>query len=70
MHVDRHRVYVHAGVDPDLPLAAQDPDQLLWKIYKGADQRGHGARQSAFRAQEAHRSGGCDCPFLFPLVIG
>jgi Cyclic nucleotide-binding domain len=29
---------------PDLPLAAQDPDQLLWKIYKGADQRGHGAR--------------------------
>ena len=31
MHVDRHRVYVHAGVDPDLPLAAQDPDQLLWR---------------------------------------
>ena len=30
MHVDRHRVYVHAGVDPDLPLAAQDPEQLLW----------------------------------------
>jgi hypothetical protein len=23
MHVDRHRVYVHAGVDPDLPLGAQ-----------------------------------------------
>jgi len=44
MHVDRHRVYVHAGVDPDLPLAAQDPDQLLWKIYKGPDQRGHGTR--------------------------
>jgi len=30
--------------DPDLPLAAQDPDQLLWKIYKGPDQRGHGTR--------------------------
>jgi serine/threonine protein phosphatase 1 len=44
MHVDRHRVYVHAGVDPDLPLAAQDPEQLLWKIYKGPDQRGHGTR--------------------------
>jgi hypothetical protein len=28
IHVDRHQVYVHAGVDPDLPLAAQDPDQL------------------------------------------
>ena len=40
MHVDRHRVYVHAGVDPDLPLAAQDPEQLLWKIYQGPDQRG------------------------------
>ena len=24
MHVDRHRVYVHAGVDPDLPLVALD----------------------------------------------
>src|SRR5262249_61456530 len=44
MHVDRHRVYVHAGVDPDLPLAAQDPEQLLWKIYKAPDQRGHGTR--------------------------
>ena len=44
MHVDRHRVYVHAGVDPDLPLASQDPEQLLWKIYKGPDQRGHGTR--------------------------
>ena len=44
MHVDRHRVYVHAGVDPDLPLAAQDPDQLLWKIYQGPDQGGHGTR--------------------------
>jgi hypothetical protein len=38
MHVDRHRVYVHGGVDPDLPLASQDPEQLLWKIYKGPDQ--------------------------------
>ena len=44
MHVDRLRVYVHAGVDPDLPLASQDPEQLLWKIYKGPDQRGHGTR--------------------------
>jgi hypothetical protein len=25
-------------------------------------------RKSAFRAQEAHRSGGCDCPFLFEGV--
>ena len=32
MHVDRHRVYVHAGVNPDLPLDAQDPQALLWKV--------------------------------------
>jgi hypothetical protein len=23
MHVDKHRVYVHAGVEPDQPLDAQ-----------------------------------------------
>jgi serine/threonine protein phosphatase 1 len=44
MHIDKHRVYVHAGVDPDIPLDAQDPQTLMWKIYKGADQRGHGDR--------------------------
>jgi serine/threonine protein phosphatase 1 len=45
MHVDRHRVYVHAGVNPDLPLDAQDPQALLWKRYRDVDdQRGHGTR--------------------------
>jgi serine/threonine protein phosphatase 1 len=44
MHVDKHRVYVHAGVDPDQSLDAQDAQTLLWKIYKGPDQRGHGGR--------------------------
>ena len=44
MHVDKHRVYVHAGVDPDQSLDAQDAQTLLWKIYKGPDQRDHGGR--------------------------
>ena len=33
MHVDAHRVYVHAGVDPDLPLDRQPEQVLLWKRY-------------------------------------
>jgi hypothetical protein len=37
MHIDKHRVYVHAGVEPDQPLDAQDTQTLLWKIYKGPD---------------------------------
>ena len=45
MHVDSHRVYVHAGVNPDLPLDAQDPQELLWKRYRDIDdQRGHDVR--------------------------
>jgi serine/threonine protein phosphatase 1 len=33
MHTDTHRVYVHAGVDPELPLGAQPETTLLWKRY-------------------------------------
>jgi len=31
MHVDAHRVYVHAGVDPKFPLDRQDEVTMLWK---------------------------------------
>ena len=31
MHVDAHRLYVHAGVDPEIPLDLQDEATLLWK---------------------------------------
>lgn len=44
MHVDRHRVFVHAGVDPALPLDQQDDATLLWKNYAEGDASGHGAR--------------------------
>ena len=32
-HVDSHRLYVHAGVDPDTPLDLQSEETLLWKRY-------------------------------------
>jgi serine/threonine protein phosphatase 1 len=33
MHVDTHRLYGHAGVDPDISLARQNEATLLWKRY-------------------------------------
>jgi len=33
MHVDAHRLYVHAGVDPALPLDRQSEETLLWMRY-------------------------------------
>jgi serine/threonine protein phosphatase 1 len=44
MHVDRHRVYVHAGVDPALPLDQQSETTLLWKRYPKGFSGGHGER--------------------------
>jgi serine/threonine protein phosphatase 1 len=42
MHVDTHRLYVHAGVDPAVPLAGQSEETLLWKRYPKDDSRGFG----------------------------
>jgi serine/threonine protein phosphatase 1 len=44
MHVDKHRVYVHAGVDSRVALDEQDPQNLIWKIYDDRDDGGHGQR--------------------------
>jgi serine/threonine protein phosphatase 1 len=44
MHVDAYRVYVHAGVDPDLPLELQSEATLLWKRYPNGYSGGFGAR--------------------------
>jgi serine/threonine protein phosphatase 1 len=33
MHIDAHRLYVHAGVDPEIPLDRQSQETLLWKRY-------------------------------------
>ena len=42
MHVDAHRLYVHAGVDPQTPLDRQTEATLLWKRYPEGYQGGLG----------------------------
>jgi serine/threonine protein phosphatase 1 len=37
MHIDRQRIYVHAGLDRDLPLDQQIEKTLLWKRYPEGD---------------------------------
>jgi serine/threonine protein phosphatase 1 len=42
MHADAHRLYVHAGVDPELPLDRQSETTLLWKRYPKGFPDGYG----------------------------
>jgi serine/threonine protein phosphatase 1 len=44
VHVDQHRVFVHAAVDPTVPLAQQSELTLLWKRYPKGSDVGHGNR--------------------------
>jgi len=44
MHLDAHRIYVHAGLDPGVPLQAQDEHTLLWKRYPKGDRAGFDGR--------------------------
>ena len=44
MHVDKHRIFVHAGVNPNYPLNEQDPQDVIWKIYDDRDEGGHEQR--------------------------
>jgi serine/threonine protein phosphatase 1 len=44
MHVDRHRIFVHAAVDPKAPLDQQNEETLLWKRYPDGADVGHGHR--------------------------
>jgi serine/threonine protein phosphatase 1 len=44
MHVDAHRLYVHAGVDPGVALDRQSEKTLLWKRYPKDDSNGFGER--------------------------
>ena len=44
MHVDRHRIFVHAAVDPKAPLDQQNEETLLWKRYPRDADIGHGRR--------------------------
>lgn len=42
MIVDKHRIYVHGGVNADRSLNQQDEDDLLWKRHVPGDDDGHG----------------------------
>jgi serine/threonine protein phosphatase 1 len=42
LHVDQHRIYVHAAVDHRLPLSQQTDRTLLWKRYPEGFKKGHG----------------------------
>jgi len=44
LHVTPHRIFVHAGVDPDLPLEQQGDEILLWQRYSKWADTGHGTR--------------------------
>jgi serine/threonine protein phosphatase 1 len=44
MYVDEHRVFVHAAVDPTIPLDQQSEQTLLWKRYPEGYKLGHGRR--------------------------
>jgi serine/threonine protein phosphatase 1 len=44
MHADQHRVFVHAAVDPRVPLDQQSEQTLLWKRYPEGFELGHGHR--------------------------
>jgi serine/threonine protein phosphatase 1 len=44
IEVDPQRVYVHAGVDPWIPLSAQAERTLLWKRYPAGTDEGYGER--------------------------
>ena len=45
MQVDKHRIFVHAGVSPNYSLDEQDPQDAIWKIYDDRDEGGHGQRR-------------------------
>jgi serine/threonine protein phosphatase 1 len=44
MHIDAHRIYVHAGVDPGVARDAQPESTLLWKRYPQGDAAGFEGR--------------------------
>lgn len=53
-HMDAHRIYVHAGVDPALPMAQQDPVLLMTKRYADDDASGHDAGEGARHVVHGH----------------
>jgi serine/threonine protein phosphatase 1 len=44
MHVDKHRIFVHAGLDSNFSLDDQDSEEVIWKIYDDSDEGGYKQR--------------------------
>ena len=44
IHIDRFRIYVHAGIDPKIPIDQQTQKTLLWKRYPEEFHVGFGDR--------------------------
>jgi serine/threonine protein phosphatase 1 len=44
IHIDEHRIFVHAGVDPTKTLDEQTDEFLLWHRYSEGADIGHGKR--------------------------
>lgn len=59
MHHDRHRIYVHAGIDEGVPIDKQQERTLLWKRY--------GDELAAFDRHVVHgHDAQLDGPILLP----
>lgn len=44
IHIDEHRVFVHAGVDETIPLDQQTAQTMQWMLYPDGYAYGHGKR--------------------------
>lgn len=44
LHIDKHRVFVHAGVQDGIPLDEQDDEKMAWMLYPEGAEDGHGER--------------------------
>jgi serine/threonine protein phosphatase 1 len=56
LHADRHRVFVHAGVDPTIPLRQQSEQVALWMRYPKDHTKGYGSRH-VVHGHHAHPDG-------------
>ncbi len=61
MHVDEHRVFVHAGVQDGIPLDQQDSQENTWMLYRDGSVGGHGARH-VVHGHHQHEDG----PIIMP----
>jgi serine/threonine protein phosphatase 1 len=61
MHIDAHRLYVHAGVDPAIPLNRQSEKTLLWMRYPDEYAGGFGELH-VVHGHDKHPEG----PLLYP----